>query len=72
MTLSGVEGLSDTPAFLPRCLIACSERSRCGPASAWTVMMVAAGLGEGGEVGIGGRDHQMAVEHLVGAGGGSP
>ena len=39
MALSGVDGLSETPAFLPRFLIACSERSRCGPASACTVMM---------------------------------
>ena len=27
-------GLSETPAFLPRLRNACSERSRCGPASA--------------------------------------
>jgi hypothetical protein len=39
MTLSGVPGFSETPAFLPRARIACSERSRCGPASACTVMM---------------------------------
>ena len=36
--LSCVAGLSDTPAFLPRARIACSERCRCGPFSAWTVM----------------------------------
>src|SRR5260221_460506 len=34
----GVPGLSETPAFLPSALIACSERCRCGPASACTVM----------------------------------
>ena len=35
---TGVPGLSETPAFLPSARIACSERCRCGPASAWTVM----------------------------------
>src|ERR1700693_2750177 len=34
----GVPGLSETPAFLPSARIACSERCRCGPASACTVM----------------------------------
>ena len=51
MTLSGVDGFSDTPAFLPSDLISCSERCRCGPASAWMV--------------IDRCDHQVNVKHLV-------
>ena len=39
ITFSGVDGLSETPAFLPSSRIACSERSRCSVASACTVMM---------------------------------
>src|SRR5439155_24937766 len=38
IALAGVPGLSETPAFLPSARIACSERCRCGPASACTVM----------------------------------
>src|SRR5262245_12316201 len=39
IALSGVPGLSVTPAFLPSARIACSERCTCGPASTCTVMM---------------------------------
>ncbi len=41
IALSGVAGLSETPALRPSARIACSERWRCGPASACTVMMSA-------------------------------
>ncbi len=64
ITLSGVDGLSDTPARLPSARIACSERSRCGPASRVHGDDVGASLRKGREIGIGRRDHQMTIEDL--------
>ena len=40
----GVAGFSATPALAPSERMYCSERSRCGPASAWMVMMSAPAL----------------------------
>ncbi len=63
--LRRVAGLSDTPAFLPSARIACSERCEMRAGFGMHGDDVAAGLGEGFEIGIGRRDHQMAVEHLL-------
>ena len=59
---TGVAGFSTTPARLPSARMACSERCGCGPASGCRHDVVGAGLGEGGEVGIGRADHQVHVE----------
>ena len=44
--------------------MACSERSRCLVASAWTVICRPR-MGEGVEIGVDRLDHQVAVERLV-------
>jgi hypothetical protein len=58
MTLSGVDGLSESLDRLQR---AVEMRPRLGMHRD----AVAAGIGEGGDVGIDGRNHQVTVEHLV-------
>ena len=61
---TGVPGFKVTPAFLPSARIACSERWMCGPGLDMHGDDVGAGLGEGLEIGIARRDHQMHVEGL--------
>ena len=58
--------MSETPAFLPRARIACSERCRLRPDFDVHGDHVGAGLGERLQIGVARRDHQMDVEDLVG------
>ena len=68
IVLAQVPGLRVTPAFLPSARIACSERWMCGPGFDMDRDDVGARLGEGFEIGIARRDHQVDVERLLAVG----
>ena len=60
-----VAGLIDTPAFLPSAADGLKRAVEMRACFRVHGDDVGAGVGEGGEVGIGGRDHQVDVEDLA-------